>query len=150
MALGSCQEEEPIDNIPESWDNIILGEYEGSLEIFYEDHSLDMESIKLTVKRIDNYYSLILDPRKSLSLETLDFTILSIQNFEDEYDAIYVDIIENIFYKTKEVGAFKNVIYTNQNKIDETVESNIEIRLSLISLSQDDIRNIFIRVKKCL
>ena len=130
--------------------NIIPGRYEGGLEIFYEDCPLYMDNIEVMVDRVDNNYRLIYDSKVKLSVEQIYLNIISIEKIEDEHDAIYVDIEENQCYKCREVGAFKNVIYINNDAIDDMAKSNVEIRLSLISLGQDNIKNIFIRVKKYL
>ena len=134
VALVSCQEEDPVDDTLERLDNFILGEYEGGLEIFYEDDPLYMEKIKLKVNRIDNYYTLLLDSKIKLNVESINLNIISIDHFVDEYCTVYVDVIENQLYKTKEVGAYKNVIYLNRDEFDSSVRPNAEMRLSLISL----------------
>lgn len=109
-----------------------------------------MENINLMVNRFDNYYTLILDSKIKLKVEYINLNILSIEDHVDDNTVIYVNIIENQFYKTKEVGAFKNVIYINQIRFNQREGPIVEIRLSLVSLSQDNIRHIFIRAKKFL
>lgn len=139
-----------MDSLPESWDKILLGEYEGGLEIFCEDDSFYMEKIRLIVIKVDNYYSLKLDSKTKFNLECISLNILAIEDNVDENDKVYVDIIENKFYQTKEVGAYKNTIFINDMLYNQTEGPNVEIRLSLICLSQDNIRHIFIRAKKFL
>jgi hypothetical protein len=143
-----CQEEEPIDSAQESWENIISGEYEGGLEIFCEGDSFYMENITLTIKRNNDSYTLILESIIKLRSECLTLTILSIENNSDENDIIHIDINENQYYKTREVGAYNNVIYINDIFYDEVEGPNAEIRLSLICLTEHNIRHIFIRAKK--
>ena len=147
----SCDhEEEAIDNLHENWDSIIIGKYEGGLEIFYEEDSFHMEKIVLFASRIDDYYTLILESKTKLSVECINLNILSIENNEEKNDVVYVDIIKNQFYETREVGSYLNTIFINDILYSQTEGPCVEIRLSLICLRQDNIRHIFIRAKKSL
>lgn len=150
LALICCREEEPIIQIPEDWQNIILGEYEGGLEIFCDEDSLYMENIDLTINKNDECYALIINSKIKLSVDCIKLSVLSIEDNLDENDVVFIDIHENQFYKTKEVGAYKNVIYINDILYNEAEGPNAEIRLSLICLTQDNIRHIFIRAKRFL
>lgn len=150
MVLFCCQEEEPIERISESWKSIILGEYKGGLEIFCGEDSFYMEHIRLTIQRKDGCYLLVLDSEVKLSINCFTLNILSIENNVDKNDVIHIDINKNPNYRAREVGAYKNVIYINDVFYNEVEGPNSEIRLSLISLTQDHIRHIFIRAKKYL
>jgi len=150
LFIGCDHEEEAIDDLPESWDNMIPGQYAGGLEIFYEEDSFYMEKIILVVHRMDDYYALVLDSRTKLSVESINLNILSIENNADKNDVIYVDMSENQFYETREVGSYLNTIYINNTLYSQMEGPCVEIRLSLICLKQASIRHIFIRAKKFL
>ena len=109
-----------------------------------------MEKIKLIIDRGDNNYTLILDSKAKLEVDYINLNILAIENNEEKNDRIYVEIIENQFYQTKEVGAYLNLIYINDMLYNEAEGPSVEIRLSLICLSKENIRHIFIRAKKFL
>ena len=149
FALISC-EEDSIQNKYQSWDSIILGEYQGSLELFCEADSFYMEDIKLIITRTDNNYTLLLDAKIKLNVEFINLSVLSVEDNVDKNDIVFVDIVENQYYQTREVGAYKNVIYINDILYSETEGPNVEIRLCLICKNQDDSRRIFIRAKKIL
>lgn len=149
ICLGCDHEEDASDEPPEILDEIILGEYSGALEIFYGD-SLYMEKITLTVQRLSDIYVLYLNSKAKLSVEAINLNVLSINAFEDKNDIIYVEMIENQFYKTKEVGSYFNTIYINDILYNQAEGPCTEIRLSLVCLKDNNISHIFIRVKKFL
>lgn len=136
--------------MPETWQNIILGDYQGGLEIFFGEDSLYMENIELAIKSNDDCFALVLDSKIKLKIECIKLDILSIEDNADQNDVVYIDINENQYYKTKDVGAYKNVIYINDIFYNEAEGPNSEIRLSLICHAQNNIRHIFIRAKKFL
>lgn len=107
-----------------------------------------MENIKLDVNRVEDNYTLKLDSRKELKIESLKLYVLGIEEHESDQAIIYLDLMDNDCYKTQDIGAYKNVIYINLGEKQTPSVPKAEIRLSLKCLQQEDIRSIFLRVKK--
>lgn len=127
---------------------MISGEYEGGLEIFYEDQYMYMEKVKVTVDRIDNSYNLKVETTINLRLASLNLHILNFEQTSEDRVTVYVDLRKNEFYKTDEVGAYKNQIYLDISEDIISSQPKAEIRLCLSCLWQDNIKHVFIRVKK--
>ena len=92
----------------------------------------------------------MIDSKIKLSVEAISLNVLAIESNEDNNDVIYLGIKDNQFYETKDVGAYKNVIYINDIHYIELEGPSAEIRLSLICLQQTNVGNIFIRGKRFL
>ena len=109
-----------------------------------------MEKITLAVQTLNENYSLYLDSNIKLCVEAINLNVLSFESYEDKNDIIYVEMIENEFYKTKEVGSYFNTIFINDIEYNQTEGPCVEFRLSLICLKKSNISHIFIRAKKFL
>ena len=109
-----------------------------------------MESIDVEVDRRDGYYTLTLDSQMKLSIKTIDLYACRIEDCDPDRGIIYVDLKENQFYKTKEVGAYRNSIELNLSEDRTVTEASVEIRLSFVCVDQNNVKNIFIRAKKWL
>jgi len=107
-----------------------------------------MEQVEVTLDQDNDCYNLALNSKIKLSVKSLKLCIQAFEKTSEDRVTVYVDLMNNEFYRTGEVGAYKNQIYLDLSEDNTSAQHKAEIRLCLLCLLQDNISYIFIRVKK--